>query len=1148
MRCPSCGFDNPAEMRFCGHCGAALTSATQAAEERKVVTLLFADVVGSTRLSGVLDAEELRERMGRFFGIAREETERFGGTVEKFIGDAVMAVFGLPTIHEDDPERAVHAAVAMRKHIRPFIEAGIIPQIRIGINTGAVVANPRAAEKGEFMVTGEPVNVAARLQQLAEPGQILVGQPTYEATRWAFDYQVVEPLEVKGIDGGIPAFVCMGLRAQPLTPRGVAGVSSPLVGRQAEVAALLAILTRLRGGEGGIVAVIGEPGIGKSRLMADVKREVGDEVRWLVGRTLSFSQSISYWPFLEIIKSAVGVTEADGPAESRTKLERRVGSLLPEQLPEVAPYLEMLLGLEVKEEWRDRVQYLDGEAMGRQIYRSCRLFFERLARERPLVLMFEDLHWIDTSSGGLLEHLLPLTSTEPLLICGVSRPDRETPAASLRETLLRTYGDRYTEMTLIPLSPQESAMLVRNLLRIDDLPARLHQVILEKTEGNPFFMEEVIRSLIDLGAIAKDEAAGRWRVSAQIDTISIPDTLRGVIVARIDRLDEDVKQVLKTASVIGRSFFYRVLRAIAEVSADLDRHLADLQRLELVHERRRAPELEFAFKHALTQEAAYETILLRVRRELHRRVAQAIRELFAGRLEEFYGLLAFHYARAEEWEKAQDYLFRAGDQAVRLAADAEALDYYRQATAAYARAFGDRWDPLHRAVLERKMGEALYRRGDHQQALEYLHRALGLLGSSLPASPGGVRLAIFSQIMRQVGHRLLAPLFLRHPADRPHPPVAEERERIYQALAWIDYFVRVDNVILDSLLMLNVSEQYHFRPGVARGSSVIGLMCNLIPAPRIAAFYHRRAVEMAEQIQHSLAIGLAHFGLGLHQYHTGDAWDEAFEHFKRSAGVYRQAGELRQWGAATGMMAVMSRARGDLAYCRELEEEMLRIGQETSDVQLQAWGEAELGNTLGVVGDVEHAVPHLQRGLELFRAIPDYVWVAFSLAGLGLCYLRLGRVRDAVETLEESNHLIARHGFRGFLGLLPRGGLMDAYLTLAEQSAGQEREAWLRKAGRVGRTFFKQCRVDRYAVMAAYRLQGRLDWLTGRPRAAQRWWRRSLEVAAHLGAQYEQGLTYLEIGRRTGDRTVLEQAERLFSAIGAHYDRGRAAESLQKAG
>ncbi|HET6782084.1 MAG TPA: tetratricopeptide repeat protein, partial [bacterium] len=800
-------------------------------------------------------------------------------------------------------------------------------------------------------------------------------------------------------------------------------------------------------------------------------------------------------------------------------------------------YLGTLLGLEIKEAWRDRVQYLDGEALGRQIYRSTRLFFAALAQERPLVLMIEDLHWIDHSSAELLEHLLPLSTEVPILFYGITRPGRDTPMARLRDVVLRDYVDRYTEVSLQPLSPEHSDELVRNLLQVSDLPAGVRHLVLERSEGNPFFVEEVTRAFIDLGALTRD-AAGRWQVSRQIDRISIPDTLRGVIVARIDRLDEDVKQILKTASVIGRNFFYRVLRAIAEAGAELDRYLLDLEQLEFIKERRRDPELEYAFKHALTQEATYETILLRVRRELHRRVAETIEQLFAGRLEEFYGLLAYHYARVENWERAQEYLFKAGDQAVRMAADAEALSYYQQASAAYARAFGDRWDPLQRAILERKMGEALFRRGQHDQAMEYLQRALVHLGHPFPSSRWGVLFTILGQLIRQVGHRLLPSVFLRYPADRPPPPAAEERARIYEAMGWIDYFLSVNRLILEGLLLLNVSEQNRFLFGIARGSMAMGLVCDLIPAFGLAGSYHRRAVAVAEQIQHPLALGLTYLGLALHELHVGE-WDSALQHFRRSAASYREAGELRQWGAAASVEAWLLRMRGEFQSSLELDHEMIRVGEEAADPQLRGWGLTEKGNTLWQIGNVDEAIPALREAVELFRAVPDYRWVVLATSGLGMCYLRQGRTEEALSVFEDAHRIIVDRGFKGFLGAVPRGGLTEVYLAAAEAARDGSRDAWLKKADRLSREFLTQSKTDIEAVPAAHRLRGQLAWLRGERRQAIQSWQASERVAERLGAKYDLALTAFELGHRTADEVQLRRAQTIFADIGARWDPAR---------
>ena len=468
----------------------------------------------------------------------------------------------------------------------------------------------------------------------------------------------------------------MGARPAPERRAGLAerGIRSPLIGRDAELAALVSRFGRLAAGEGGLVAVLGDAGVGKTRLLAEARARAGAgadggparrPVTWLVGRTLSYGRTISYWPFLEILRRDAGIAEGDGAQASLARLRARLQALFPRDAEEVLPYLATLLSLPLPGETAAEVQYLDADAVRRQIFRVVRRYVQRLTLEQPLVLVFEDLHWVDQSSAALLEYILPLVREHPLLICGVSRPDNLAPAARVREVALRDLAERYMEVALRPLSPEASDTLLRNLLNVEALPAHVQQAILSKSEGNPLFLEEVIRALIDVGSAVWDERSGAWRATRQAEQIAIPDTVQGVIMARIDRLPREVKHTLRLAAVIGRAFPYRVLRAIAEPQHDLDASLAHLRQLELIDERAGGSEAEvvYLFRHVLVQEATYETILVLRRQELHGAVAAAMEALYAGRLEKFYAVLAYHYARAQAWGKAQEYLLKAGDQA-----------------------------------------------------------------------------------------------------------------------------------------------------------------------------------------------------------------------------------------------------------------------------------------------------------------------------------------------------------------------------------------------------------------------------------------------------------------------------------------------------
>jgi predicted ATPase len=426
-------------------------------------------------------------------------------------------------------------------------------------------------------------------------------------------------------------------------------LSSALVGRDAEVATLEERIDLLRERkEGGVVLIFGEAGLGKTTLVGEVRRRAGGNgLNWLEGHTLSFGESLSYWPFREILWGFAGITEEDEEETAWDKLEENVSALFPEQAADYVPYLASMLALEVREPYREKVAYLDAEALGRQAYLTSRRFFERLALTSPLVLLFEDLHWMDDASARLLEHLLPLVERVPLMIVGLSRPESGTAGDQIARLVSGEYAERYTELQLSRLPPEESRTLVENLLSIDDLPAHVRQRIVDRAGGNPFFLEEIIRTLIDSGAVEQDSRSGRWRATKSVETLQLPDTVQGVVIARVDRLAEEVKQVLRTASVVGRSFLYRLLREVTKLDRELDKELSTLQEIDLIREKQGQPELEYIFKHALAQEAVYESILLETRHHLHRSVAETIEALFGERLEEFYGLLAYHYARAD---------------------------------------------------------------------------------------------------------------------------------------------------------------------------------------------------------------------------------------------------------------------------------------------------------------------------------------------------------------------------------------------------------------------------------------------------------------------------------------------------------------------
>lgn len=1178
--CPACDHVNPSASRFCNGCGSTLDGhAVTAAEtrfaspqsytpkhlaeriltskaalegERKQVTVLFCDIAGSTALAERIGADGMHGLLNRFFELVLTEVHRYEGTINQFLGDGFMALFGAPLAHEDHAHRAALAALAIQRRLRDGapveLPDGTAMRVRMGMNTGVVVVGKIGDNlRMDYTAVGDTTNLAARLQQLAEPGAIYLSPTTYRMVERHVACDVMGERRVKGKSDPVLVYRLSGAHS-PAEPVGAGSrpITSPLIGRDTEVSALQGCLERLLGGVGGVVTVLGEAGLGKSRLVTEIHRTVADwPLLWLEGRALSFGQNLGYWPFLEIIRRWAGITEEDDETRGLGKLEACVRPLFTDDAGEVLPYLATLLGLPAPAEFEHRVKYLDGQAMGRQIFRSVRRLIERLARERPVVLVFEDVHWADRSSIELLEHLVSLVEMAPVLLCGVGRPEHGGATDQLATAVRKVGSARLTEIQLAPLPASSNERLVENLLANDRIPGPFKNLVLQKTEGNPFFVEEVIRSLIGTGALVWDAGAAHWRLAREIDQVTIPDTLHGVIMARVDRLDEDVKHVLKMASVIGRSFLYRVLEAIAERGFGLDGRLRALQELELIREKRRRPELEYFFKHALVQEATYESVLVERRRQVHRRIGEAIEALFGERLEEFYGILAHHYARAEEWHKAQEYLFKAGDHAGRVAADVEALAHYRDAVRAYERAFGDQWDPIQRAGLEHKIGEALFRRGDHEAAAEYLLRALALLNRPFPTSRLGIRLAIGWQALRQVGHRLL-PWRPRGAGVGAPDSVADQQSRTYELMAWIDYFVDQERLVLNAFMHLNGSERRGPLVGIAKGSTTVGVICDLIPAFRLAKGYHRRAVAIAEEVGDPVALGLAYFCLGLHEHFVGD-WDLALAHYQRAKHAYLEAGDLRGAAAVNSRMFHIMIHRGDVVAARALTHEVLSVADESADRQVRSWGVLAQGIIDLVCGPRDAAAAHLTEATTLYRAVPSYAEVAEALGYLGQYHLRRGDLERAREVLDESRQLIEERGVRGHGAGVPRNSIAELYLAAAERSPSGARGAALKVACRACRDAVKQGNADRGFLPSALRLLGTYHWLAGSPVAAQRSWRRSVAEAEALNAAYEVALTHLEVGRRTLSREDLERAETMFFEMGTELDRAEARALLAEA-
>ena len=664
-----------------------------AADERRLVTVLVAYLGGLTALAEEQDS--LRGLVSALSDLLVPCITRYGGGVHRFGADSTVALFGAPAAHDNDAEMAVRAGLDICAAVRSFAAerhaAGL--SVHVGVNTGMVVAGwVEGATAEEYSVVGDAVEVAGRLGEAAGAGEVLVGAETLRLVGRLLEVEQAGTVKARGGAGELPFYRVKAL-GQDRMAQGAGGLASVLVGRDEQYSLLRGCLQRLEEGNGSAVFIMGEAGTGKSRLTAEVRREADARgIKWLEGRTLSYGQAMSYLPFVEILQADCGI-RPDEPLRSREdKLRRRLERLFADAAPDFLPAMSGLLGLVSGRPAEHQPLRPEEDGLRRVLLERLTRYVSRLATEQPLVVAFEDVHWLDRSSMALITGLISLTARAPVLVCLKGRADPESITLELLEEARRMSAVRCVEVPLGPLSDRQTQELICNLLEQGDMEPAVVRAIQRKSEGNPFYVEEILRHLIDSGSLQRDEH-GAWRAAAGATTAPIPSTIQGVIRARMDRLPDPAKQILLHGSVVGRSFFDELLRALVPLSAEeFDAHLGVLEDRQLVAVKRREPDLEYAFKHALIQEAAYDSLLIKQRKELHRQVAAAIEGLYSGRLPDLYGILAYHFTRAEDWDRAQDYLLKAGDQSVSLAADEEAVAHYEEAMAALLRAFDESWD------------------------------------------------------------------------------------------------------------------------------------------------------------------------------------------------------------------------------------------------------------------------------------------------------------------------------------------------------------------------------------------------------------------------------------------------------------------------
>ncbi|MEK6275755.1 MAG: ABC transporter substrate-binding protein [Actinomycetota bacterium] len=642
------------------------------AGERRNVAVLIADIADSTAIGERLGPERSKFLFDEVVRLMRQEIDRFDGTVAQLTGDGLFAVFGAPVAHEDDSERAVRAAraiqAALARYGREVEEAYEITLVgRVAVNTGPVMLlRGDLPDQARYNALGDTVNVAARLQSLAGEGGIAVGPATARQIESRFALEALGEVELKGKSASVQAFrVVAELDVES------SAALTPFVARASELETLARVLDELLDGRGAIVSVLGEAGIGKTRLVAEARAEQTD-VRFLVGNAVSYAQAIPYWPVRELLRDWLQLGVSEPEARVRLELKTGLAAALDGEAEEVYPFLATVLGLPLEPEEADRLRQLSRDSVQRQTIDGVERLVRSLAREQPLCLVLEDLHWADESTLELLEELLPLTEEEAIGLFLLYRSEREHRSWALGDHARRRYPHRNHELELAALDSQASRLLAGGAAGAE-LPTSVADELADRAGGNPFFLEEALRDLVERGALRREN--GRYELAAGREGLAIPELVQETLQARFDRLEAGTREVLNVASVIGRNFGLPLLERVAPGSSLLPA-LSELQRLELVVEERRRPAPEYRFRHGLVQEVAYATLVEQRRRELHGRVGRALEELHRDSPSEVYGLLARHFSEAGEAEAAVEYLLKAGDAARAVYANEQALEHY----------------------------------------------------------------------------------------------------------------------------------------------------------------------------------------------------------------------------------------------------------------------------------------------------------------------------------------------------------------------------------------------------------------------------------------------------------------------------------------
>ncbi|MBM4244327.1 MAG: hypothetical protein FJ148_10995 [Deltaproteobacteria bacterium] len=1077
--------------------------------ERRRATVLFADITGFTRMSEQMEVRAAREIVSGCLRVLHEVAVKHGGTVEKYLGDCVLAVFGVPVALEDAPRAAVNASIEMLRRVREYSAArGLEPPlgVHVGIDTGlSIAADVSGPVLREFALMGDSVGVASLLKDVAPPGRVYVGTETWRATRRDFAFEAVPDLPLGGRGGSTPAYALLSEREQIYRPAVGTGETlfERFVSRERELASLRGALAALTAGQGGVAFVVGEPGLGKSRLLAELAAspEAG-ALEWLQGRSVAIGRGLRYHPLVDLLRAFAGVAEGDDEVRAAERLRRRVHRACGPAADDVFPFVATVMGVPLAAAERERLASVKGEALDRLLVRGLKELLVVSARERPLVLVFEDLHWADLSSSELLIDVIRIVLDAPILILAAARPGFAETAEAVRDAARTLPAGHVVEIELEPLAVEDTRRLLTSLFPPGDLPRQVRDRVETQAAGNPLYVEEVLRALLEQGHVEVTPLG--LRATAAVSGATIPATVQEVVLSRLDWLPPHRKQAALAASVIGRSFTAALLGRITGATTEIEAELRELVAAQLLVEQSRGGVVEYAFKHRMIQQAAYESLLESKRRELHGGVAEAVRAELPESSPGYFGMLAYHFGMAGDADRAEEFLFKAGDEAARVAATAEALAFFEEASELFTRLHGDGADARKLADLEKRLAGAFLNRGHMVDASRHFNRAIELLGKRVPRHAAEMTVRAATTLVRVAGDVWLR----RAPAPRP-PARNEDRELIELMFDRARAQTTADPTrfvfdATETLRTLRAVDPTTVRNAGGMYAGMIGLFSfggvSFSMSERFLALAERyvRADDVAE-------VFLVRMMRFFHHFLAGD-WDRRHEIDAALVDAAVGVGQLWDVASHLGLEAAKLVAQGRFA---QAEQHGVRI-QQIEELYSYDLARSNRHSTLAFLYTERRELDRALAAAQTYvteHEDPNINLIALSVAAK-VRVLR-GEIDEARATMLDADRLRARMGRVPplYSAHLLRSRLMLQLAELGSSRAAPARGA-LGAARRTARGALAAAAKVAWLRPEVLRLVGCLHELGGRRRRALHTWTRALTEGERLGTRPENGRTH----------------------------------------